>query len=113
MAEITKEKQKKADALSAIRIAVKSDAKKADPLTEQQVENSKSDRNLKKLYAKWFIGILIGQLLVMNLAFMLVGFKWMIFERYELELYLAGTLAEVFGIVLIITKNLFPHRKLG
>lgn len=46
----------------------------------------------------------------MNLAFTAVGLKWMGFERYELELYLAGTLAEVFGIVLVITKNLFPQR---
>ena len=102
------EAEKKADALSAIRIAVKSDSKKVDPLTEQKIEDSKNDRALKKRYANWFIGILIGQLVIMNFAFVAVGFKWMGFARYELELYLAGTLAEVFGIVLIITKNLFP-----
>lgn len=107
---VEEQSKKKSEALSAIRIALNSDARKVDPLTEQKIEDSKSDRGLKKLYAKWFIGILIGQLLIMNLAFTAVGLKWMGFEKYELELYLAGTLAEVFGIVLVITKNLFPQR---
>ncbi|QIL89927.1 hypothetical protein GNX18_09290 [Microbulbifer sp. SH-1] len=124
------EKQKAEDALSKIKSAVsKPDKKRAealtqlkgklasgtvtkvDPLVQSQLDDSQNDRELKKRYANYFIWILVGQLFAMNLAFILVGFKWMEFERYELELYLAGTLAEVFGIVLIITKNLFPNRK--
>lgn len=124
------EKEKAEDALSKIKSAVsKPDKKRAealtqlkgklasgtvtkvDPLVQSQLDDSQNDRELKKRYANYFIWILVGQLFAMNLAFILVGFKWMEFERYELELYLAGTLAEVFGIVLIITKNLFPNRK--
>lgn len=80
-----------------------------DPLTNEKIQNHQSDRELKKLYAKWFIWILIGQLIVMNAVFIGAGLKCLNFENYVLELYLTGTLAEVFGIVLVITKNLFPQ----
>ncbi|MBS3797173.1 hypothetical protein [Pseudoalteromonas sp. BDTF-M6] len=81
-----------------------------DPLINEQVEDSKADRELKKSYANWFIIILIGQLIVMNAAFFCVGFGWLSFDEWSLNLYMGGTLAEVFGVILVITKNLFPTR---
>lgn len=83
----------------------------ADPLIDQRVKDSEQDRGLKKKYAHWFIGILIVQLFIMNLVFICVGFGWLNFSSWSLNLYTGGTLAEVFGIVLVITKNLFPAYK--
>lgn len=71
----------------------------------------KTDTNLKKIYATWFIGILIGQLLIMNAIFVAVGYGCLTFESGVLKLYMGGTLAEVFGIVIVITRYLFPGRK--
>ena len=102
--------ERRQEAIKKIKIASPA-ATHVDPLTQSQLDDSKNDRELKKAYANWFIWILIGQLFVMNLAFGLTGIGMMVFEKYELELYLTGTLAEVFGIVLIITKNLFPNRR--
>lgn len=81
-----------------------------DPLITERVEDSKADRELKKYYASWFIKILIGQLVVMNIVFFSVGFKWLAFEQWTLNLYMSGTLAEVFGVILVVTKNLFPTK---
>lgn len=84
-----------------------------DPDTEAKHINNadkKSDTRLKRLYAVWFIGILIGQLVLMNLVFIGVGVGCLSFHEYALHLYMGGTLAEVFGIVFVITKYLFPKR---
>ena len=84
-----------------------------DPDTvRKHVDNADraSDITLKKLYAKWFIAILIGQLVLMNLVFFGVGAEKLHFADYALHLYMGGTMAEVFGIVLVITKYLFPKR---
>lgn len=84
---------------------------KADPLTTQKVKDAESDRLLKEKYAKYFILILVVQLLIMNYVFIFAGLKVLEFEKWTLDLYMGGTLAEVFGIVLVITKNLFPPKK--
>jgi hypothetical protein len=84
---------------------------KADPLVEQKVKDAESDRDLKEKYAKDFVRILVVQLVIMNCVFVLSGFKILEFEKWTLDLYMGGTLAEVFGIVLVITKNLFPTKE--
>ncbi|MBO9490351.1 hypothetical protein J7384_08260 [Endozoicomonas sp. G2_1] len=88
----------------------KSKTSATDLLVNERVEDSKADRELKKSYARWFVYILIGQLIVMNIAFFCVGFGWLSFDEWSLNLYMGGTLAEVFGVILVITKNLFPTK---
>lgn len=88
---------------------IASQSKPEDPLLQQTINDKTQDRVLKKLYGQWFIGILIGQLVVMNLVFIGAGLKWIEYSQWQLDLYMTGTLLEVFGIVLIITKNLFPN----
>lgn len=73
-------------------------------------DDLRADTSLKKFYAKRFIWILTGQLAVMNVVFFFVGFKWMAFSDVALNIYMAGTLAEVFGVALVITRYLFPKR---
>ncbi|MGE5682720.1 MAG: hypothetical protein ACM34K_17770 [Bacillota bacterium] len=79
-----------------------------DPLVKQQVKDIKTNRELKRKYARYFVRILVGQLLIMNIVFILYGSKVLYYDGYSLNLYMGGTLAEVFGVVLIITKHLFP-----
>jgi len=88
-----------------------SNAEHQTALTNEVVEDSKTDRSLKSMYAKSFIAILALQLIVMNLIFVLSGTEVLAFEEWELELYMGGTMAQVFGVVLVITKNLFPTKK--
>lgn len=82
-----------------------------DPIQQADLHDRATDTGLKKLYATWFIGILIGQLAVMNLVFVAVGLGVLKFEHESyLNLFMGGTLAEVFGVVLVITKYLFSRR---
>ena len=85
--------------------------KDLDPLLNQHVEDRRVDRNLRRAYAIFFIWILIGQLFVMNFVFIGYGFNLLKFTDGLLKFYLGGTLAEVFGIVVVITKYLFPGSK--
>ena len=82
-----------------------------DPLIHQEIQNSEQDRDLKKMYATRFMWILVVQLVVMNIMFFLVGCKLLTFGDLVLDIYITGTLAQVFGVVLVITKNLFPIKK--
>jgi len=64
-----------------------------------------------KLGCSIFFGILLVlQLIMMNWIFLKVGKGDLAFKEYELHLYMTGTLAEVFFIVYIIVRYLFPKR---
>jgi hypothetical protein len=66
---------------------------------------------LKKSYGIWFLVILACQLLVMNIVFILVGKGLLNFkDDLTLQLYMGGTMTEVFGLVLVVTKYLFKRR---
>jgi hypothetical protein len=81
------------------------DVAKAQDINDRQV-----DTELKRLYAKRFIWICVGLLASMNIVFFLKGFGKVYYEKGDLQLFVAGTLGEVFGIVLVITKYLFSKK---
>lgn len=66
---------------------------------------------LKKSYGKWFLIILSVQLLIMNGVFISVGWFELFYpDNLTLQLYMAGTMTEVFGLVFVVTKYLFKKR---
>ena len=81
------------------------------PVLTQDELDQESDRKLKKTYAYWFVGILIGQLIVMNLVFVAHGLGWLRFDELTLRFYTTSTILEVFGVIYIIVNNLFPSTK--
>lgn len=81
-----------------------SEEKEADDISQDKSLH----RKLKERYGNWFIWILIIQISVMNIIFICVGVGILKFLHWNLELYIGGTLAEVFGVILVITKHLFP-----
>ncbi|WON77015.1 hypothetical protein [Serratia sp. UGAL515B_01] len=85
-----------------------------DPAKAHQrakTKDLKTDIKLKKLFAKWFIGILIGQLFVMNGIFIFIGAGLLHFSDFVINLFMGGTLAEVFGIVLVMARYLFSKHE--
>ncbi len=74
------------------------------------IENGRSDIKLKKLYAEGFLNILRVQLITMNLVFVAVGFQWLKLAETTINIFMTGTLAEVFGVVFVITRYLFPKK---
>lgn len=63
-----------------------------------------ADTELKKTFATSFIRVLKIQLILMNI---IIGFKWLEFGDLVVNLFMTGTLAEVFGIVMVMTRYLF------
>lgn len=85
--------------------------KRLDPLTQAKVDDQVADTGLKKRYANWFIWILVGQLVAMNAIFIAAGIDYLHFQDpTHLNLFMGGTLAEVFGVVLVITRYLFSKK---
>ena len=83
-----------------------------DPLKQAQVNDLIANTELKKFYAKWFLVILAVQLLIMNLVFLGVGRDCLTYkDGWDLKIYMSGTLAEVFGVILVITRYLFYRKK--
>lgn len=70
-------------------------------------DRSKNDNDLKKKYSKILIGILIVQLLFMNVIFILYGAGVLHFKDSTFNLFIRATIAEVFTLVAIIVRYLF------
>lgn len=70
-------------------------------------ERTQNDNELKKKYSKILIGILILQLIVMNLIFILKGLSILNFADTTFNLFITATIAEVFTLVTIIVRYLF------
>jgi hypothetical protein len=70
------------------------------------------EHDLRQRYANWIIGILAVQLLVADgvfVAFAWVGKDWALTPGV-IEVWLGATVVQVVGIVLIVTRHLFPNR---
>lgn len=72
----------------------------------------KQDRELKLSYATWLRRSLTAQLVVADLVFVVyawVGRKWSL-EPVVINVWLGATVVQVVGIVLVVTRHLFPQR---
>jgi hypothetical protein len=99
------------DVLNRIRARVQAgEVTPADPLIQQDVHDRVSDRALREKYAWWFVLILVFQLVAMNAIFMAYGYRVLSFDEVSLRIFMGGTLAEVFGVILVITRYLFSRK---
>lgn len=73
-------------------------------------QDFEAEIKLKKTYGIWFLFILAFQLLIMNGVFIATGVGRLKFTDLTLQLYMGGTLTEVFGLVLVVTKYLFKRK---
>lgn len=72
----------------------------------------KQDIELKLSYATWLRRALSAQLLVADgvfVAFAWAGKRWDLGPS-EIEIWLGATVVQVVGIVLVVTRHLFPER---
>jgi hypothetical protein len=72
----------------------------------------KQDIDLKRTYAKTLLMMMGAQLVVANavfIAYAWAGVHWNI-EAAVINVWLAATLIEVIGVVLVVTRYLFPRR---
>lgn len=89
-------------------------AEPIDRLDDERVADAQQDRKLRVRFMYWMLGILIGQLYVVNVGVIaLAAFAIIDVEEWTLRIWIGGTLLEVFGVVLVIAKYLFPSEGTG
>ena len=77
---------------------------------QEDLRGKTATRWLRITYAgAWFL-LVATQLAFMNLLLFLVGLGWLDYTDWLFHAYLVGTFAECIGVVLVITRNLFPRR---
>ena len=81
-----------------------------DPLTEQEVEDRRQDREQRKQYAFWSYCLMVGQLLVLNALMCGVGLGCIEYSDYLFHAYVVATFGEIVGVVYLVAKYLFPAR---
>jgi hypothetical protein len=86
------------------------------PVPDQlQAKDHQQDIDLKKKYADWLLGAVIGQLLLANAVFVTyawAGERWHL-DAVVIDVWLGATLVQVVGVVAIVTRYLFPRRDVG
>ena len=73
---------------------------------------AEQEHGLRQKYADWIIWILGAQLLIADVVFLVfawAGKGWDL-SPGVIEVWLAATVVQVVGIVLIVTRHLFPSR---
>jgi len=79
---------------------------------ELKRKSAELEHGLKKTYARWILVLLGLQLLLANAIF--IAFAWA-GEAWELstavvQVWLGATAVQVVGVVLVVTRHLFPNR---
>jgi hypothetical protein len=72
----------------------------------------KQDRELKLSYATWLRRLLAAQLAIADLVFVAyawAGREWHL-DPAVIDIWLGATVVQVVGIVLVVTRHLFPQR---
>jgi hypothetical protein len=80
-----------------------------DNLEKQNILDRKQDRELKKTWAERWFWVMLIQLVLVNGLFVATFFMSGLNE-VTLRIFLGATVLEVFGVVGIITRNLFPRK---
>lgn len=78
------------------------------PLEEQAVADRIAERGMRTSYANWWLVIVAAQLAFLNFLMLAAGYSWLSYSDWLLHAFSVATLAEIFGIVAIITRSLFP-----
>lgn len=79
---------------------------------ELKRKSAELEHGLKKTYAMWILVLLGFQLLLSNatfIAFAWAGEGWDV-STSVIQVWLAATVVQVVGVVLVVTRHLFPNR---
>lgn len=76
-----------------------------------QVAGLIDDLDLRKSYAKWLLIMLAVELAIVNAIFVAycVGNHWRI-PTSAIDIFLSSTVVELFSVILVVTRYIFPKR---
>jgi hypothetical protein len=84
-----------------------------DPYEQPRVRDLEQDIELKKTYARTLLTAMLLQLAIADAVFVTyawAGAHWRL-TATVINVWLVGTLVEVIGVVLVVTRYLFPRRE--
>lgn len=73
-----------------------------------QLKEIQENIDLKKMYTKIFIKIMIDELMFINIIVLLQGFDVMQLDKSIFNVFLIGVFTQIVSIVVIIFNNIFP-----
>lgn len=77
-------------------------------LVQAWEKQQREERKMRKDYAERMLWGLVGQGLLVNLAFFGIGFGWLEIEKWVATSFILAVLAEISGMTLLILRYLFP-----
>lgn len=86
-------------------------AEPTNSMNDERVKNARSNRRLRRWYAKMMLWVMVIQIAVADgifLTYTWYGQHWKI-SVGVMQSWLAATVVQVIGTVLIITRGLFLH----
>lgn len=66
------------------------------------------DRKMRKTYATWLMVAMSGQIVGINIIFILIGCGLLEFQRWTTNTFVMSVFAEVSAMALLVVKYLFP-----
>ena len=66
------------------------------------------DRKMRKLYATWLMVVMSIQIVAINVIFILIGCKVLMFEPWTANTFVMAVFTEIGALVLLVVKYLFP-----
>lgn len=76
-------------------------------LTAWEVQQ-KEERNLRRKFALAILIVLLVQIMAINVAFFLIGFKKMEVEKWVATTFIIAVFSEIVSMTLIVLRYLFP-----
>jgi hypothetical protein len=66
------------------------------------------DRKMRKMYATWLMIAMSGQVVAVNVVFVLIGCGLLKFEPWTANTFIMAVFTEISALVLLVVKYLFP-----
>lgn len=67
------------------------------------------DRKMREQYAWWLMAAMGGQIVAINIVFVLIGCRILTFEQWTANSFIMSVFAEVAALVLLVVKYLFAR----
>ena len=104
------QKESKAKPLAPAAWQVSEEArknKKLQAVLDSWEKQTKQERDLRRHYAKYLLWSLFAQAIVVNIAFFMIGWKFIEVEEWTARIFILAVFSELSAMVFFIVKYLF------
>jgi hypothetical protein len=92
-------------------VEIEDKSHKLRTILEAWKHQQEEERGLRQSFAKWLLGGLFIQMILVNAAFFCIGFGILTVDKWVASSFILAVLAEIAGMATIVIKYLFPNDK--